>query len=372
MGASLSYKFLSPTQNESVKMRQISGTTKRSLMVWSTVAILCCMLGCGTTKPGASVPPPTGTTSSGLASEPLLGYVWDQASLGLRPIYGLPGAAYFGAPIYNDGTYSSAVACGPQGYALLNVKNGQIFLAKLPSGTPIRLANALSPRQLVVTGPSCTTALVYGPDTANALLITGLPDAPIARTIALPMSGTAAGAAVADSGATLFAMRQSDGSVQVDAVAQGTGADTVLISLSAFGGVAFVPKLDNALVADSGKDTVSLISTTGANGVTQIANAADGILNPNAVAVSGDGRWGIVANSKKPGVIRLDLSRQMLPLSIPCSCAPSHLDRLSGNGVFRLTDLSTGPLWSFDGDAATPRIAFIPAVPVTGKSGVIQ
>src|ERR1700733_9311199 len=111
------------------------------LLTWAILRIA----GCGT-SPMAPTPlaAPSGTNSSAsasnVASGPVLGYWWDTTASGLRPTYGIPGAAHLGQASFNDGSFSGATACSQKGFALLTNKSGALFLAKLPSEQPVEVS----------------------------------------------------------------------------------------------------------------------------------------------------------------------------------------------------------------------------------------
>jgi hypothetical protein len=55
------------------------------------------------------------------------------------------------------------------------------------------------------------------------------------------------------------------------------------------------------------------------------------------------------------------LARDGTPaVSISCGCQPAGLTRLSGNSVYRLTELSKEPVWLLDAGAADARIVAVP------------
>jgi hypothetical protein len=72
----------------------------------------------------------------------------------------------------------------------------------------------------------------------------------------------------------------------------------------------------------------------------------------------------LVSNSGDSSVVRIDLTGQIAPLRIACTCTPTSAVALFGNATFRITEPGTGPLWAVEAAAATPRSFFIPALPV--------
>jgi hypothetical protein len=215
---------------------------------------------------------------------------------------------------------------------------------------------------------------VYAADASAVLLLQGLPSAPSVKTLQLSSSRPVAGAAVSDSGAILIGTGQASGSVSVDGFGSDGTPVPAIASLSSFGGLAFLPSSESALIADAGKNVVWLQKSlsTGAT-LTQIVSASDGIAQPLAIAPSADGRWALILNGgPASSVLRIDLAKKAPPEKVRCSCSPSELVPMSGNLVFRLNELGAGPLWAFDGDMSNSRVIFIPEVKHANPTGAAQ
>jgi hypothetical protein len=338
------------------------------------IALLLSSIGCSVTgsmlNPSSS-PPGTSATPK-VTSGPVLGYMWDPIAAGLRPISGIPGAAHEGGPIYNDGTFSGATVCSQKSYALLTSKTGSVSFTNLPSGEPIQVAAKLSARQQILLSPSCSSALIYAPDSANGYLIRGLPSTPQTKSISLSTQGSIRGAAVADSGSVLIATALADGSASVQAITSGSASAVQVALLSQYGGMVFLPQTDEALLADAAKNVVMASQITGNISLARVAGPADGISQPVAVASSTDGHTAVIANSSGSAIVRVDLSRQTSPVKIACQCFPSELVPLAGNLVFRLNEPGSGTVWTFDGDSPASRIVFLPTEQLTKTSGGAQ
>jgi hypothetical protein len=298
--------------------------------------------------------------------------LWDPVAGGLRTIFGIPGAAHEGAAIFNDGTFTGAIACSQKSYALLTAKTGEVFVTDLPSGEPLEVATKLSSKQQILLSPSCSFALIYGPDTMNAYLISGLPAAPQTKAISLS-TGPILGAAVSDSGSVLIATARTDGSANIQAIPLGSNSAVQVGLLSRFGGMAFLPLLDEALLGDAGKNVILVTSQiTGNMSLAQVATSADGVSQPIALAASVDGHTVVVANSSGTAIVRVDLSKQTSSTQFACQCSPSELVPLSGNMIFRLNEPGSGTVWAFDGDSAKSRIIFLPTERLTNAAGATQ
>lgn len=292
---------------------------------------------------------------------------WDSGRNGLRVIYGVLGAAQQGPPAYADGTFSGAAVCMRKGIALLTTPSGALSSASLPQGRPVVISNSGIPNATIVFSPSCTSSLAYAPNRSKALLVQGLLSTPKISQVALP-AGTSA-AVVSDTGAILVDVLGTEGSAVIKVLAPGSVTAQPIAVLSRFGGMAFLPGADSALLADAGANTVLEASHVAGNlSLAQIAGEGDGVANPVAVAASADGRWVAVANGTGLSVLRLDLTGQTAPRHAVCRCSPTQLEPLAGNAAFRLTEPGSGTVWAFDGNGSAPRVVFLPAEQAAGAA----
>ena len=316
------------------------------------------LAGCGST-PVAKFSGNPGATGNTIASGPVLGSWWDSSARGLRTIYGVAGAAYQGPAIYNDGEYSGAAVCMRANIVLLTAASGALYVANVRQGVPVQVTSQGIPKAQVAFSPSCDMAIAYRPGTAAAVVIRGLLSS--SRTyVMLTVPPTATVAAISDGGSTLVSLPGANGLSSIQYLASGGSTWQNIVQLSAFGGMAFLPGGEAALVADAGKNIVTEVSQMSTEPtLTQVAGAGAGILHPVALAVSSDGHAAAVAN-QAGSIVRIDLSGQARPVRTTCACSPTELEPLAGNLVFRLNEAGTGTVWAYDGDAARPRVVFIP------------
>ena len=319
------------------------------------------IVACGARYSTSTSPVSSSNTSSSKApSGPMLAGWWDAARNGLRVVYGVPGAAYQGPATYADGSYSGAATCMRGSLTLFTSANGGIDEVILPQGKPVILAQNAAAKAKIAFSPSCTTALVYWPGGSQALLVQNLLSTAKITNATLPPGVSSA--IVADSGNIVTAELEADGSSAAELVSGATGSGQPIMSLSIYGGMAFLPGADTVLMADAGTNTVIEAShVSNGPGVAVIAAAKDGVSSPVAVAASSDGHWAAVANGKGSSILRLDLTGQSAPSQASCSCSPTELEPLAGNFAFRLNEPGSGTVWAFDGGAPTPRTVFIPA-----------
>lgn len=319
------------------------------------------MIACGSsvsTPSAGGIPTNSGTTGM-VATGPVLGAWWDSSSGGLRTLYGVAGAAWQGKPTFNDGTYAGATVCMRQQIALLNTRPGALFLSNIPQGTAVTVTSQGIANARTVFSPSCSTALAYVPGVAGALLVQGLPAAFKVSSVTLP-SGVST-AVVADSGSILVNIPQTSAAA-IQLLANGSETARSVTTVSKFGGMAFLPGVDTALIADQGSNKVIEAADMSSNeSLIQVAGPADGVSQPLAVAASSDGHSAVIVNQKDASILRIDLTGKSAATHTVCHCSPTELNALAGNLKFRVNEPGTGTVWAYDGDAANPRFAFLPS-----------
>jgi hypothetical protein len=225
----------------------------------------------------------------------------------------------------------------------------------LPSGTAQAAPGAkFSGGAQIAFSPSGTDAILFAPGATSLLLVTGLGGSPQVQSLTTPagfqyaaVSDTAQVAATSGSGPLSVALL--------------TGNRSPLGALAGFGGLSFLPRGDDLLMADSPSGVVTVIRHSSTAPAAQTFTSST-IQAPVAIAASLDGRWVVVANGGDPSAVRLDLTGATPPLRVACACQPTQLTPFLGNAVFSLLPLSATPNWAVDASAATPRTVFIPAV----------
>jgi DNA-binding beta-propeller fold protein YncE len=122
--------------------------------------------------------------------------------------------------------------------------------------------------------------------------------------------------------------------------------------------VAFAHGGHDAAVVDSLTGLTLIRDASGTAGTQVLAAPDDGLAGPVGVAFSQDKQTVYVASAKAQSVAAFNLTGASRT-AIGCGCTPTTLEPM-GN-LFRLTELTTGPLWVLDGTATTPRTVFVPA-----------
>jgi len=304
------------------------------------------------------------TTSLGIGQEtaprisgPVLGYVLEAE--GLRPIFGMPGAATLGPRLELGAELHRAAIAQQAGYVLASAgPESQVWLYGNLGGelSPALLAEAPpGPERILLSPAGSAAALVYDP-ADPVVALAGLPGTPEVRHATLPAGSRLW--AVSDDGASLL-ISVPAGEAEAIHLLDAEGRLRFLLSVGQTAAAAFLAHATEAVVADGSRNLVYWIRSTGE--IIPLAGPADGISDPVAVSVSRDHRRAFVANRATATVAVLDLAGGP-PSLVACDCKLTALEPFDGNAVFRLSDLSSEPLWVFDGDAPEARVIFVPSV----------
>jgi len=351
-----------PRFSEKPSMRPSPALRHAALRSALAPVILGCALaslaGCGNGVAMNAVPQATPTVPVASALGPQLGYLWMTSDQTLRPILGIAGASQIGQSVVPAGAYVGAEASAAASLAILQAADGSFDLMTLPSGSPVSLGLTLPPGANLRFSPSAAAALVFNPGASSASLITGLPSSPKVQSVAAPTA--IADAAVSDAGAVSL---ESTRSLAVTAL---NGSSVTLASIGAPGGLSFLPgsstSHDDLLFADSGANTLTLIRSTTSGPSSQTISATGLLQSPNAVGVSGSGRWALA--------VRVDLS-SLATAAVACTCQPSVAEPLADDGSFRVTSLTSGPNWLVKAASSNPGTLFIPALPTPVNAAIV-
>jgi hypothetical protein len=208
--------------------------------------------------------------------------------------------------------------------------------------------------------PSGDAAVLYYAETARVQVLAGLPDSPaVSWSLDLSgLSGRPAAMAVSDGGgAVLFAPAGEPASVWL--ATQG-GGQRFVHTVAGSPSVTFLMGSLDAAIADGAAGTVVLVrDPAGQPQVTQIGGQAEGVSHPLAIAAAQDNRRIFVANARPAGVVSLSLTGED-PVTQPCACTMTGLERMAGGSVFRLNEPGGGPIWLLDAASPSMRVVFVP------------
>jgi hypothetical protein len=266
-----------------------------------------------------------------LVSGPLMGLV--STSTGIRPIVGMPGAAYVGPAILLD-IMPTAVYTAPEGaFALLTTAQGVRILHASNGKTVLREVTAAIEFNAAWFSPSGRSALLVSADGLNAQLLTGLPAQPSISAVFV-MSDPLSIAAVSEDGRRILTGSKEGALLQWD----GDGTLRGAVSISGISAMQFFNQSNDALVASRTDKMLYRLNQAGEtvplHGMKAIAIASS-TDDSMFYAVLADGSLQTMnANGDPMLVIRPPL-------------AATKLRRMGG--VLALIDSDNGPLEVFDG-----------------------
>jgi hypothetical protein len=290
---------------------------------------------------------------AGKLAAPVLGYVFDQPAHALRRIQGIPGASVVGDPVDFGFAVSEAVVAPGMDSAFVLAGDGGVHLFRLTADAPRELAvGPLGAQLRVVFSPSGTAAALYS--AGRAQVIKGLPDAPVlAATVSLhatprPQRPVREQLAISDDGAYL--LYGTTGPIELIGVAgvRHKAADGARDTIAAF-----APGGHDAAVIDSGK-LVLFQDIAGA----ATERSYPGIDSASALGFSPDGQKLFVASSGLKSVTTIQVATGERSATA-CDCTPNSLIRMGS--VFRLSELSSAPLWLLD-TGSERGMFFVPAL----------
>jgi hypothetical protein len=338
-------------------LRNVQRTLASRSLFWGLGTLLCSLMAaCGTNL--SMLPSESSKAVPGVPGAAILGYFWSSNDGTLRPLLGVTGSAQVGQSIVASGAYVSGVASIPSGLGLVEDQKGNLFSLNLPSSKATLIATGLPAPSQIVFSPQGADAIVYASGATSLTLISALNSQPQTMTIALPSGAKLLAAIVSDAGTVLVATQTAP--VAIDILSPG-GALLPLSTVAQPGGMSFLPGIENALIADRGKNTLSLLQNVSTSLAVHPLSAT-GINLPVAVASSRDSRWAVVANGGDKNILRIDLENGTAPSILSCSCQATQLSALAGVASFRLNDLGNGPLWIADLSGPTPQVLFVPAI----------
>lgn len=290
---------------------------------------------------------------------PTLGFVTQDGEI--RPVLGIPGSAWTG-PATGAADHLRELAFAPEGAwaVALDAQDKRPVLVKDLTGTPIvqPLAELAGATQLAISPLGTAAVFLFGGH-EKLIKVSGLPDRPRASEVDLAGLGVDwLRLAVSDGGEAVLATVLDNGQPWV-AVIREDGSFRKLYAADGGAAAAFLPGKLAAVIADTGKDLVFLLSGLEST-PRPIASGQEVLRRPVDVAASRDGRRAVVVNEGGSSAAILSLEDSSAAL-VECGCKIESLRRMNGNALFRLTEPGMGTIWLLDADSAPPGVLFVPA-----------
>jgi len=298
--------------------------------------------------------------SEGPVSGPVMGYVFDAAHRGLRPILGIPGAAHVGALLQLNVDLVASETSPAGDYALGVDADGVLYRIGLRAGlgSAEAIHSALQGVDRIFLSPSGDAAVVYERSSRQAQLLRDLhTSAEVGGVVELgDLPGVVTALAVADDGRTLLAAASTRQGGAIYTATSGA-SPTQVAAAGQVVSLAFVPGSTDALAVDGLREETLRITSLGRSpSVTVIAGPADGVRAPVAVAATPDGRSAVIAAARTRSIAVVDFAGGA-PRVMACNCEPRRVAPMGAS--LRLTDDPAQPIYLL-GEKAD-EVFFVPA-----------
>ena len=312
------------------------------------------------------------TSPDGPIQGPVLGYTFDPSRGALHPIRGILGSSYVADPLSLGFSVRVAAVSSRHNYVLaVDNVSGEVKVVDVTvfpvETTPVPGAGGAD---RIVLSPRGDTAALYDRGRRTIQFISGLPANPsVAGAVDLSsLDGVITAFAISDDGEVSLVATSGRGGGSVYTVK--TGQDPrPIISVGRVLAMAFVERSHDAVIADYDKNEVLLVQQAGGNAQpVSLASGNDGIVHPNAIVATADGRRALVASSDSRRIAFVPLNGGPTEF-VSCGCKPTTLARLNGNAAFQLTSESGQPLFVLDASRAEARILFVPPNQPSEPSG---
>ena len=314
------------------------------------------------------------SVSTNSISSPILGYVFDPAHGGLRPIKGILGASTLGEVLPLRRKLSHAQVSAQQEYALVvtvDTQEAQLLPLNLRSEDYLLrpIAGTKSGISRIALSPTGSSAALFYSERRSVQVITGLPTAPLADEeidiSSVPGSLTAMAISDDTSAILLGVSDQTLGAVY--SLRRG-GEVQWITSVDDVSAISFMSRTHDALIADRQANEVLLISDVlGAIKKTVLVGQSEGLLGPIAVESSEDNQRVFIADSGSNSIYSLELASGTVT-HFSSRRPLAGLFRLRGKSIFRVTELTGQPILLFDGGAEL-RAFFVPVEQAKFASG---
>lgn len=289
---------------------------------------------------------------------PTLGLAYDPEEKTIRPIRGIPGAAWLAQGLETAIPLTAATISPSQDFGFgAAIGNPQMRLIKFSAEgivATLPIAGVAAEVSKVVFSPLGASALLAG----NGLqVLSGLPDSPFLRDIGPPDGGPWAAMAVSDDGKSVL-LASGQGVTDPVWLVAGGGARQVPLP-GAVAAIAFRAQSNDAVAVTRSGDVYVIRDAGRSTEVRQVYSGDERTADPAATYFAGDGSHAYTAS--RSGVLAIVDLATASASAISCQCVPSSLAPLRSSRLFRITDPSTGPVMLLDGRGATPRLWFVPS-----------
>ena len=283
---------------------------------------------------------------------PVTGFVYDAQARAIRPMLGLPGAAYLGAPVVSA---LEAASVSPDGSTVVGIQAGRLVVyTGINNAAPParRVPAAISGADRFAWAPSSAAAVVYSSTQAQVINLSGTPEAGAPISLA-GIPGELA--ALAFDGSEIIA--GSSGGIYV-VTAQ--GAIERLASAASPSAIALAGS--DLYFADQQANQIWQVSRYASQPAALLFAADDSIVSPVGLQLSADGLRLYVANAGNLKLAIYGVATRTLLRTLALSTAPAGLQRFGDPSVFLLNGATASrqPLYVLSDRGTDQAVYFVP------------
>ncbi len=264
----------------------------------------------------------------------------------LRPVWGMPGAAWTGPALELGFGIARVAVAARQGYAIAEVAGEErMVVIGFATGTPeVRDLAGVKGGEIVIS-PEGTFAAVFA--AGRVQVLKGLPDA-AGIDYEVQVDQPFSAFAVSDHGRVLYGNPAGVFAITRYGV-------RYLMAVPQPAAIAFFHRSEQALVTDM---EANQVYRTNAGNWGPLAGEAEGIHRPGALAISADNRRAYIAMSDPNTVAVVELQSGSVTV-LPAPVAAEGMDAVTGSAVYRITGWSRSPMWILDGEGEQARFLFV-------------
>ena len=296
-------------------------------------------------------------SSAGVAG-PVTGFVFDSQLGAVRPMLGIPGAAYLGNAV---ATGLGAASVAPDGSAALTVQQGGklVLYSGLRSAATVAVALAIPGADHFAWAPNSTAAAVYSSRNGQGQILTNLAASPAAAALIDLSSLPGQVTALAFDGQRLILAVASGDSGGIYLATAAAGVQRVA---SAASPSAIALAGSSLYFADNQSQQIFQVENYATTPAAVLFANDSGISSPAGLQVSADGLRLYVANAGNRKLAVYDIASRSPVQSLDLVFTPTRLDRFGDSSVFLMNGTGQGPLYVVrDGGAGKAAVYFVPA-----------
>jgi hypothetical protein len=294
---------------------------------------------------------------------PVSGIVYHAPSRAVRPILGIPGAAYLGGDLLAGLDFA---ALSPDGRSAIAVKDGALYaVTGISTGEAVwtRLESSVGEANRAAWSPGSKAVAVYS-STSRRLEFWSFGDSVEARAASdlSELAGTLTALCIEDSAARAFVALESETEGGVYVVPAGTPAR--LLARAARPSAIAIASGGSLFFADRATSEIFELSDSG--DVRLFANEARGVIDPIAIALSPDRLALITASRTGRNITIFDIASRALKGRLDLDFEPSRVEPFSRSLYLLNEARASEPLRVLDAERE-PAVYFIPAGPAASE-----